>query len=103
MKINCKIEKDKRYNCVFETFIIDGEQFEVGDLINCLIGLEEDKTLKIQIKNIEDLLLKYKLAYKNHKGLWSQYSDNTKLKKFKEKLNKILIESRTNNRERRTQ
>ena len=88
MKVECN---KKKFSYTREVFTIDGVDFEVEDLLGCLSELEDTDgaftALKIHNKDMENLLLKYKLASPNIRGGWSQHLNSGRIGKFRKKLN----------------
>ena len=94
-----KVEIKKKNVCVVqEMVVIDGLEVEVYDFLGCLDVLEDtDGTftfVTIPNVNMEKILLKYKLAYKDNRGTWAQYLNTGRIARFKKKINKALIEMR---------
>lgn len=95
MKIKAKKKKVISW---IEVVTIDGIEVEAYDFLGCLESLQETDGaftfVKISNSNVEKILLKYKLAYKNNRGSWAQHLNTGKIARFKTKVYKALDELR---------
>jgi len=91
MKIVAK--KRKVVSSVY-VVIIDGIEVDAYDFLGCLEALEETDgaftVITISNSNVEKILLKHKLAYKNVRGSWAKQLNTKAIEKFKAEVYRSL-------------